>query len=146
MAWDRTQDLLFPGADTLPTELSGPVSLAITRLMGSIDLNRDMGGAHYSFCRDWSGCTLPSVICMGGEAPVFGCFQGIYEEKITLFMIYLCKLINTNIMCFIIPYPLNNMLCNKIPTFITQEQKFCSQMSSWQCNQCLGTQHNGVQV
>ena len=55
------------------------VSLTITHLVGSIGLNRIMGDARYSFCRDWSGCTLPSAVRVGGEAPVFGCFPRIYE-------------------------------------------------------------------
>ena len=54
------------------------VNLAITRLVGSIDLNRVMGDARYSFCHDLSGCTLPSAVPVGGEAPVY-LGPGIYE-------------------------------------------------------------------
>ena len=48
-------------------------------LVGSLNLDPIMDDARYSFCRDWSGCTLPSAVHVGGEAPVFGCFTGIYE-------------------------------------------------------------------
>ena len=40
-------------------------------------------------------------------------------------------------MCFIIPFPLNNLLCNKIPIFITHEQKFCKQDAILKMLQCL---------
>ena len=70
-------------------EVKLQVSLAITRQVGSIDLNRVMGGARYSFCREWSGCTLPSVVHVEGDSTFIWVFPGIYQRKMTFFMNYL---------------------------------------------------------
>ena len=40
-------------------------------------------------------------------------------------------------MRFIKTVPLNNLLCNKIPIFITHKQKFCSQNAIWTMYQVL---------
>ena len=68
-------------------------------------------------------CLQQSVLV--GKHLYLGVFWEYLNKKWHFsWIIYINKKINTNIMCFIIPFPLNNLLCNKIPIFITHEGKF----------------------